>query len=523
MDDQTLLRDYVETGSSRAFATLVERHVDLVYSAALRRTRGDPHRAKEVTQMVFMALAKKAASLTRHTLLIGWLYRCTGWEVANLLRAERRRHENEQRGAAVLLTDSTDAPPDWDAIRPWLDEALDQLRQSDREAVLLRFFQNRPFGEVAAQLGIPENTARMRVTRALEKLSVILRKKGVTTTVTAVSVLLAQNTVSAAPAGMVASLSSAALAPLVAGAGAANGVTLSGLIMAKLNYVAATAALIALGWGLSSEMKAFDRDRAALAAVRQKVEMDRAALAEDRALRGKLDAALARLNAAASTQPIDPVLIERRRLDLIVRKGELDYEYAALFWKLRLDPARLEKFKELLVNRKQAIYDANQLAKEEKLVIGSYAESQEIAREATRDLDLQMVALLGTQNFAEFIRYHDNPYRNLPREKIGNPEAMRQAEALGDLFEQTAGEYRERNFAARMQMPLPDAFVAGAKNIMNAEDYAQLLAQQRLAEAYFKLADISVEAAYAGKLKLRKSSARDYAIETAKPSGEGRP
>ncbi|WP_438481553.1 RNA polymerase sigma factor [Oleiharenicola lentus] len=516
MDDNDLLRDYAHTGSQRAFATLVERHVDLVYSAALRRTRGDPHRAKEVTQMVFIDLAKKASSLTRHTLLVGWLYRSTSWAASNLFRTEARRSAHEQQAAKEICAEVENAAtPDWHEIRPWLDEALDQLRESEREAVLLRFFKNQSFAVVALHLGVPENTARMRVTRALEKLEIILRKKGVATTSTAMTLILANNTVHAAPAGLASSVTTTTLATV---SGLASGATASGLIMAKLNYVAATAVLVGLGWGLSHEVRALNRDIVGTEEFRKNIAVERAELGREQGTQAKLDVVAKRLAVSAVAEVVDPVKLERRRLDLIVRKGELDADYTTLFWKLKLDPARLDAFKEMVVNRKQAIYDAQQLAKEDNLVIASYAEQQEIAREAARKIDMEISALIGSANYREFLRYENNPYLKVPFDQLGQPEAMQRAEAMAALFDEYASEYNENKFSANTLWPLPDAFVERAKAIATPEEYKNMLAGQINTKAFLRMTDIAVQAAYAGKLKLTPGSAREYGVESSAPT-----
>lgn len=179
MDDTQFLRTYIENGSEQAFERVVERHIQLVHSAALRQCDGDTRRAEEVTQMVFTDLARKAERLKNHPLLIGWLHRSTRLASNNLRRSEQRRRQLEQAFACDNALSSTAEPPvDWEQIRPWIDEALDKLNQSEREAVLLRFFENLSFDEIGRLLGIADNTARMRVSRALTKLHSSLSRKG---------------------------------------------------------------------------------------------------------------------------------------------------------------------------------------------------------------------------------------------------------------------------------------------------------------------------------------------------------
>src|SRR4051812_20566921 len=135
-DDAQLLRCYAEEKSDAAFAELVRRYLDLVYSAALRQVGGDVHRAQDVAQVVFTALARKAGSLTAHPVLAGWLYTATQHAAAKVIRSEVRRHEREQEALAMSETFSPDAATiDWAHLRPVLDAAMSELGDSDREAV----------------------------------------------------------------------------------------------------------------------------------------------------------------------------------------------------------------------------------------------------------------------------------------------------------------------------------------------------------------------------------------------------
>jgi RNA polymerase sigma factor (sigma-70 family) len=243
--DNELLRRYAEGRSESAFAELVERHVNLVYSAALRQVNGDAHLAQDVAQIVFTDLARQAAPLWRRAVLTGWLYSSAHFAAAKAARSEHRRHAHEQEAQTMseLLHDS--APElDWDKLRPVLDEAMHELKEADREAILLRYFEKRPFGEVGARLGLSENAARMRVDRAVEKLRALLARRGVTTAAAALSTVISANAVQAAPAGVAAGLSSAALAGALAGTGTAVSF-LKLMTMTKLQVGIASAIAVA--------------------------------------------------------------------------------------------------------------------------------------------------------------------------------------------------------------------------------------------------------------------------------------
>ena len=245
-NDSELLQQYVARRSEKAFAELVARHVDLVYSAALRRVNGDTHAAEDVAQGVFETLASKAARLTGHTSLAGWLHTTTRYVASNNRRSERRRLVREQEAHAMNhFLQPAGPPPDWAQLRPVIDDALGELDDEDREAVLLKFFQRCPLAEIGARLGIKENTARMRIERSLEKLRVELAKRGITSTAAALALSLAAHAVSAAPAGLATRIcqTAPAGAGVAAGAGLA---TLLGSTAAKIALAALVVTVVAV-------------------------------------------------------------------------------------------------------------------------------------------------------------------------------------------------------------------------------------------------------------------------------------
>jgi RNA polymerase sigma factor (sigma-70 family) len=218
--DGELLGRYATTQSEDAFAELVRRHLDLVYSAALRQVNDDSHLAQDVAQTVFRDLAGKAAVLSTRETLTGWLYTSTHFAAAKAVRTERRRCAREQEACA--MHDSLNAPspePDWERLSPVLDEAMHELKASERDVILMRYFENCPLAAIGERLGLGEDAARKRVDRALEKLRVFLSRRGVATTAALTSVLSA-NAVQLAPAGLAATLTTASLTGAVAGSGA---------------------------------------------------------------------------------------------------------------------------------------------------------------------------------------------------------------------------------------------------------------------------------------------------------------
>src|SRR5213594_4758723 len=115
-DDLTLLREYAERNSEEAFATLASRHINLVYSVALRQVR-DPHLAEEITQAVFIILARKAASLGPKTILPGWLCRAARYASANALTIQRRGQRREQEAHLQSILNESETS-DWPQIAP---------------------------------------------------------------------------------------------------------------------------------------------------------------------------------------------------------------------------------------------------------------------------------------------------------------------------------------------------------------------------------------------------------------------
>jgi RNA polymerase sigma factor (sigma-70 family) len=215
-----LLERYAASHCEAAFTELVSRYVDLVYSAALRQVDGDAHLAQDVTQAVFIDLARKAASMRGRTVLAGWLYTSTRYAAAKAVRCERRWRLREQKANRMqkLLSESA-SEPDWDQLRPVLDAVMHELSEPDRNAVVLRYLAGRPLAEVGAKLGLTEDAARKRVDRALDRLRGLLAKRGVTSTATALVTVLSNQAVTAAPAGLAVAVAGTALASVASGTG----------------------------------------------------------------------------------------------------------------------------------------------------------------------------------------------------------------------------------------------------------------------------------------------------------------
>jgi len=256
-DDADLLRRYVEDRSEVAFAALVDRYLNQVYFAALRQVGGDAHCAEDIAQTVFTLLARKARVLAGRPTLAGWLFITTRHVASEIRRADRRRQLREQEAHTMneLLRDSV-ASTDWDRLRPVIDDALGELTDADREAVLLRFFHARSFAEVGTVLRVTDAAARMRVDRALDKLRGLLAKRGVTSTAAALAVVLANQAGVAAPAGLAATVTGAALT----GATAAGIAAFMSMTKLQMGIAGALGLAVIAGFVLQHQANSARRD-----------------------------------------------------------------------------------------------------------------------------------------------------------------------------------------------------------------------------------------------------------------------
>ena len=309
MDDTDLLRAYAETRSETAFAEFARRRVGFVYATALRMVAGDAHTAQDIAQAVFVLAANKSPALAKHERLAGWLHMATCNIARQTLRETRRRATHEQEAARMNAIENETANSGGagnasleicEELRPLLDDALCALREGEREAVLLRYFEGKAFSEIGAKLKTSGDTAQKRVTRAIEKMRAAFAKRGVTSSAAALSALMTAEAAQVAPAGLAASVSagaitSATVAAAAAGASAASaGAILAFMSSAKIT----TAAIVAISVAAGGVFYGVHNERASAASLAQ-ARLENKNLAEQ--LR-----ALEKQNAAASAPASAP-------------------------------------------------------------------------------------------------------------------------------------------------------------------------------------------------------------------------
>ena len=308
--DSELLRRYAREKSDAAFAALVARHVNMVYSAALRKT-GNPAAAQEITQAVFIILAQKANRLLPHPALSGWLYQTTRLTAANFLRTEIRRTRREQEAYMQSLSRQTE-PELWTQITPLLEDAMGDLGEKDRNALALRFFEGKTFSEIGTAFRVSENAARKRTDYALEKLRAYFFKRGVTSTTGSIAAAMSANSVHAAPAMLAKTAAAVALAK-----GATASTSTLALVKGALKIMAWTNSKVVIGASVVVLLAVQHHQNTAqarqIAAARQQLNGQAEALASAESRAQELERQTAGILETESSQQQDLERLQARR------------------------------------------------------------------------------------------------------------------------------------------------------------------------------------------------------------------
>jgi RNA polymerase sigma factor (sigma-70 family) len=426
-NDCDLLRQFSRDHSQDAFTELVNQHMNLVYSSALRQVRS-AQLAEEVTQVVFTNLARNADKLAPDTILTAWLYQVTRNAAIDLVRSEARRQAREQ--IAIQMSDINDTSADWTRIEPLLDEAMQSLEQTDRSAILLRYFQSKSLREVGEALGTSEDAAQKRVQRAVERLREFFFSRKVNIGAGALITLVCANAIQAAPAGLAAFVASSAVA-----ASASSAVTITKIIaMTTLQKALITTVVVAaIGAGfyqahqvhnLRQQVQTLEQSRAAQEAMSQKagqMEHERptntpavqiatgntSKKGPNEVLRlrgevGRLRLENAQMGAtnALSKATVTP---EARKLLRDVQKVGMAMIYKGFAQQAKLTPEQTEKLNDLLADHIMKNVDNTTMILRDKL-----APEQMNALFAAQNTDLQeqVAALVGAEGLAQYQEYN---------------------------------------------------------------------------------------------------------------------
>jgi len=512
-DDAELLRRYVHEGAKDAFGDLVQRYLGVVYHAALRQVGGDTHRAEEVAQEVFTLLARKAAGLTEHPMLIGWLFSTTQRTAWRLLRTEHRRVQREHE--AWKLSEAADLESDeakWNALRPVLDEVINQLKPAERDALLLRYFQEQTFSEIGLRFAVSEDAARMRVERALEKLRSRLVRRGVSSTAGALALLLANNAVAATPGGLATSVTATALSQAAAAGGGIATLTVKLFLMTKtqMAVLGGTMVLLAIGVAWQSQ-KSFHTG--------QELTTERKCGDELRAALKKVEQEIHEANGARPLQAgaaLTPEQQEKKRQRLLSSRKTFDRQYAALYRHLRLPPGDLEKLKDLLAERMWEGSVELSFARKNGLNELRNIESRQLMAAASVEANERIRAFLGDANYAYFERYDQSaPLRNLfsrftdELEFMGSPMSDAQMDQFTDqaqaYMRDGLDKWREGGGPA-----ISEEMLGKAAGFMTPTQMERLKAAQEELDARIKIAALNRIAAEQGQVTVTEHMSKYY-------------
>jgi RNA polymerase sigma factor (sigma-70 family) len=423
--DLELLKEYARDGVESAFAEIVRRHVNLVYSAALRQVRS-PQLAEEVAQSVFIDLARNAKRLAPDTILTAWLYQVTRRTAIDVVRRESRRQLREQIATEMNAMNAT--AEDWTHIEPLLDEAMEALDATDRTAVLLRYFENQTFREVGEKLGTTDDAAQKRVSRAVERLREFFSKRGVAVGASGLAAVISANAVQAAPAGLALTISTIGATSAVAATTATVTKVIAMTTLQKT--VIATAIVVAAGAGiyqarhtsqlrhanevleekradLALQVDSLQRERedtsnrlALASASAPKPEQKSSEVLKLRGQVGALQQTVSDMSATNARSGLAKMMSDPAMRDYIhqVQAKMIKERYEPLMRELKVTPENAEKFT-------QAIGEI--WAKGTDAASGGGGETtMQNVKEAVQKANQELQSLLGDEGFARYNEYN---------------------------------------------------------------------------------------------------------------------
>jgi RNA polymerase sigma factor (sigma-70 family) len=439
MDDAECLQSYAANRSEEAFRELVRRHLNLVHGAALRQVGGDRHLAQDVTQRVFVVLARKAGGLKAQATIAGWLYNAARLEAAKAVRTERRRRIREEKAYMINLPD-TDPPEelDWNRLSPLLDDAMAKLDEAERDAVLLRFFSGKSFLEVGQVFKLTEDAARKRVSRAVEKLRQILRQRGVASTAAALSMAISDHAATAQPMAFLNEIAGSAWVELTAGSATKAGIIMSlnkfaavvagAVIIASAGFVIRDASLLRSARNRETAIKA-----EIAAAARRENDLSQKRSALDRQLAQRETGQPVEKTGATDPKRLyltDPAY---QRLAMISALARHHLEFQRFYRKMNLSPDQIRRFEDTMVLQDQANFDA-------KVVTDNGGDPQTVYHQSGPQWSSEMKRLLGPDGFRQLQDYlRSRPVRAFvdslvgDTAAIGEPLTVEQADQVGEI------------------------------------------------------------------------------------------
>ncbi len=449
MSDDELLQRYARDRSESAFATLVERHLALVYSAARRQVRS-PQLAEDVAQSVFLDLSRQAAALPPDQPLVAWLHVVTRRTAIDLVRRESRRAAREH-AAAELANNLTmnPAPSPWTEIEPHLDEAVESLPAPDRTAILLRFFENKSLRDVGSALGTSDDAAQKRITRALDQLRAFFLRRGVTVTAAGLATDLSAHALHTVPTALGSTITTGALSLGHATFHVATAEAAKTLAMTTLQKSLAVATLVAFGGAGLYQARLVARQSDEIAALQTQPFYAFVALRDLRAAR---DDAAAKLKTVE--QQIDARLAAARPTAVAD---------AALESQMQQWLAQLDRIKDFLAQRPEWNIPELKLLADQQWFSAAATdrfESEEQFRRATSQLRDRAVGLAAqkiSRALNAYVRAHDGLLPNNALELAPYSDPPLDPGILGRYEMMQTGKASEvpRNEATRILAPRP--------------------------------------------------------------------